>query len=204
VWKPDFVSELAPDDRCHLNGMAVAGNDIRYVTALGESNQPEGWRANKRDGGILFDVRAGQVLCRSLSMPHSPRIYADRLWVLESGRGQLQVVDPQTGVREVVAKLPGYLRGLAFYDRFAFVGLCKIREKNMFGGLPIEEELAELKCAIAIVDITSGQTVGFLEFTKGIEEIFDIQILPGVVNPHIIGFEEETVDGLYTLPPGLR
>lgn len=201
IWKPRFISSYAAEDRCHLNGMAVEGTQIRYVTALGETDTKEGWRENKAKGGVLIDVASGESVCRELSMPHSPRLHAGKLWVLESGMGELQVVDPASGVRQTVCRLPGYCRGLTFFDRFAFVGLSLMREKKTFGGLPIETMYPKLRCGIAVVDITRGVEVAFIEFTKGIEELFDVRLLPGVLNPHIIGFEEETINGLFIVPP---
>lgn len=123
AWRPRFVSHYAPEDRCHLNGLAVRDGFPRYVTALGETNTPQGWRANKRDGGILIDLDSDEIITRGLSMPHSPRWYDNRLWVLESGRGALVTVDPSTGQRTDVARLPGFLRGLDFVGPVAFVGL---------------------------------------------------------------------------------
>jgi uncharacterized protein (TIGR03032 family) len=202
VWQPRFVTDLVAEDRCHLNGMALNENGVQFVTALGETNSPEGWRDNKRDGGILLHVPTGEIVCRKLCMPHSPRIYANRLWLLDSGMGELQIVDPTNGVREPVCRLPGYLRGLTFFDRFAFVGLSKIRESNIFGGLPISEKIADLKCAVYVIDLGTGQPVGLIEFTKGIEELFDLTIIPNFTTPGIIGFEEDVVDGLYIMAPG--
>ena len=200
VWKPRFISALAAEDRCHLNGIAVHQEKIGFVSALAESDQREGWRAKKLDGGILIDVASGEIMSRGMSMPHSPRIHAGKLWILNSGIGELQSVDPKSGERTTVAKLPGFLRGLTFVGQFAFVGLCKIREKKEFGNLPIEGMFPELECAIYCVDLTSGQSVGFIKFTKGIEELFDIQVLPGVTNPHVVGLEDDTVQGLFVLP----
>ena len=204
IWKPRFVTEIVAEDRCHLNGMAVQNGNIRFLSALGETNSAGGWREKKRTGGVLIDTTSGEVMCRGLCMPHSPRIHAGRLWVLESGFGELQMVDPKSGVRETVIRLPAYLRGLEFYDRFAFIGMSQMRETNVFGGLPIEGMYPALKCGIAIVDITSGQLVGMIEFTKGIEELFEVRILPKVLVPHIIGFEADTIQGLFSLPPDVK
>jgi uncharacterized protein (TIGR03032 family) len=199
IWQPKFISNLAAEDRCHLNGMAVTENGIQFVSALGEYDKEEGWRESKKDGGILIHLPSGEIVSRKLCMPHSPRVYANRLWILDSGVGELQIVDPASGVREPVCRLPGYLRGLRFFDRFAFIGLSMIRESNTFGGLPISERIADLKCAIYVVDITTGQQVGMIEFTKGIEELFDIIVIPNFEYPGMIGFEEDTVDGVYVL-----
>jgi uncharacterized protein (TIGR03032 family) len=201
-WMPPFVSSLAAEDRCHLNGLALADGRPRYVTALGETDTPDGWRPGKAGGGCVLDVPAGTVVARGLSMPHSPRFHQGSLWLLESGRGRLLRADPVSGRTEPVAELPGYTRGLAFADRFAFVGLSRIRETSTFGGLPLAERLKDLKCGVWVVDVGSGQTVALLEFEKGVEEIFDVQLLPGLRFPALIGFQKETIDGAYVIPRG--
>lgn len=199
-WRPEFVTKLAPEDRCHLNGMALVDGRPRYVTMLARSDMAQGWRDHKTDGGSVIDVRNHEVVARDMAMPHSPRVYRDRLWVLESGRAELQYVDPETGRRITVVRLPGYVRGLAFYDRFAFVGLSKAREKRMFGGLPIEEHKTELQCGIQVVDLDAGKVVAFIQFEAGCEELFDVQVLANVRRANIIGFNKDTVNGIFVLP----
>jgi uncharacterized protein (TIGR03032 family) len=199
VWRPKFISEIAPEDRCHLSGLAVDATGIRYVTALGETNTKDGWRPGKADGGIVIDYRTNEIILRGLSMPHSPRLYAGQLWILDSGRGELLSIDA-AGQSQVRGRFQGFLRGLAFHDHFAFVGLSKIREKKTFGNLPIESMYPEFECAIYAIDLQNSNQYAFIKFNRGIEELFDIQILPGVQNPHVIGMEEPTVDGVFVLP----
>lgn len=202
IWKPKFISAIAAEDRCHLNGMATNGGQIRYVSALAESDQAEGWRDKRLDGGILIDYKSQEIVARGFCMPHSPRVYANKLWILDSGQGQLKLIEPKNGQQTVVAELPGYLRGLEFVQNYAIVGLCKIREKKTFGGLPIEKKNKQLPCALYFINLSTGQVEGFIEFKKGIEEIFDIKVLNGARNPEIVGFEEDTIKGLFILPPG--
>src|SRR5262249_27976434 len=140
-WRPPFVTELEPSDRCHLNGLGMVDGKPKYVTALGETNEMAGWRPNKAKGGILMDVDSGAILCRGLSMPRSPRWYGGRLWVYESGSGTLGVVDRNTGRYEAVAAVPGFTRGLDFVGDLAFVGLSQVRESAVFSGIPITERL---------------------------------------------------------------
>lgn len=186
-WRPPFLTALAAEDRCHLNGLAMANGAPRFVTALGESDTPQGWRANKVRGGCLIDVPSGETVARGFAMPHSPRVHGGRVWMLHSGVGQLVHVDPANGRTETVTELPGYTRGLAMHDRFAFVGLSRIRETSTFGGMPIAERRPELKCGVGVVDLTSGMLVGHLEFLTGVEEIFDVQVVPGVRCPALSG-----------------
>ena len=182
-WRPPFISGLAAEDRCHLNGLAMADGAPKYVTALAETGTPHGWRANKVHSGCLIDVASGQTVARGFAMPHSPRVHRGRVWMLHSGAGQLVLVDPASGKAETVTELPGYTRGLALYDRYAFVGLSRIRETSTFGGMPIAERRPELKCGVGVVDLGTGRLVAHLEFVTGVEEIFDVQVLPGARCP---------------------
>ncbi|MDD4268585.1 MAG: TIGR03032 family protein [Pirellulales bacterium] len=200
VWRPSFVSDLVPEDRCHLNGLAMVAGRPKYVTALGATDTPGGWRENKASGGVLIDVETGQVVVDSLSMPHSPRWHEGRLWVLNSGTGELLAVDPETGRYEVVCGLPGYVRGLCLAGPFALVGMCKIREKHIFGGLPIQQRLERLTCGVAVVDLRGGSLLGLFEFTSGCEELYDVQFLPGVRRPTILNLDKPAVYEAVTNP----
>jgi uncharacterized protein (TIGR03032 family) len=202
-WRPPFLTALAADDRCHLNGLAVADGAPKYMTALAETDTPQGWRADKVKSGCLIDVASGQTVARGFAMPHSPRVHRGRVWMLHSGPGQLVLVDPASGKADTVTELPGYTRGLALYDRFAFVGLSKIRETATFGGMPIAARRPELKCGVGVVDLGTGRLVAHLEFVTGVEEIFDVQVLPGARCPVLSG-PYPSLDGgapIWTVPP---
>jgi uncharacterized protein (TIGR03032 family) len=205
-WKPKFISELkGPEDRCHLNGItrSADGTRIQYVTCLGDSNEPQGWRANKASGGVLIDVASNEIVSRGFAMPHSPRLYNGQLYVLDSGRGTLQTVDAASGARTNIETFPGYARGMSFIGPIAFVGLSKIRETAVFGGVPIAEQRDSLRCGVAAVDLQSGRTVATLEFVEGVEEIFEVQAAPGVRCPAIRG-PHLPIDGhppIWIVPP---
>jgi uncharacterized protein (TIGR03032 family) len=205
-WQPPFITALSADDRCHLNGLAMAPGEQGklvpcYVTALGTTDTPGGWRADKPRGGCILDVASGELITRGLSMPHSPRWHDGRLWVLESGTGGVVLVDRATGRRETVARLPGFARGLAIVGPYAFVGLSKIRKTSAMDGVPIAELRDELKCGIAVLDLRSGQTVAFLEFQTAVEEIFDVQLLPALRFPEVMGFQQEAIRHTFVVPP---
>lgn len=199
-WRPRFVSALAPEDRCHLNGLAMLEGKPRWLTALGETDTPQGWRANKKDGGILIDALSNEIVARGLSMPHSPRWYQGRLWFLESGRGSLATIDPANGRVETVARLPGFTRGLDFVGPVAFVGLSQLRETNAFTDIPVTDEHAERACGVWLVDIQTGATVGFLRFSGQVQEIFAVQALQGVRFPELLDGASELIDSTYVLP----
>jgi len=201
-WRPRFVSALAPEDRCHLNGMAIADGRVKFVTCLGATDTAGGWRNNKRDGGMLLDVESGETILRGLSMPHSPRLYAGQFWILESGHGTISTADLKTGKTEVVAKLPGFTRGFDFFGQFAFVGLSQVRESAVFSGIPLVEELSENErtCGVYVVNIRTGNVVAFLRFEGIVQEIFAVTVLPGITFPDLINEPGETLDSSFVLP----
>jgi uncharacterized protein (TIGR03032 family) len=177
-WRPSVISQLAPQDRCHLNGLAMRDGSPAFVTAMALTDEPAGWRKVPKDGGVVLDVTSAEVVTTGLTMPHSPRWHDGNLYVLNSGFGRLERVDVDTGRREVVAAVPGFARGLAFHRDLAFVGLSKIRETATFGGTPLDDYWDELKCGVGVIDIKSGNTVATLQFDNGVEEIFDVQTVP--------------------------
>lgn len=186
-WQPAFVSELAPDDRCHLNGVALIDGKPKYATVLGQTNTSGGWRPNKATDGCVLEIPTSKVVVTGLSMPHSPRVQLDHLLVLNSGMGQVTRVSLTSGQKESMLELPGYPRGLAIAGQLAFIGLSKVRETATFGSLPICERFDDLKCGVAIMDLQTGKQVGLFEFQSGVDEIFDVQLLPGIRNPFFSG-----------------
>ena len=201
-WRPPFVSTLAPEDRCHLNGLAMADGKPRYVTALAETDTPRGWRPVKATGGCLIDVRSGETLARGFAMPHSPRVHGGQVWLLNAGVGRLVVVDLAAGRWQDVTELPGYARGMAMLGPYAFIGLSKIRETSTFGGVPIAERRDELKCGVGVIDLRTGRLAAHLEFVTGVDEIFDVVALPGSLDPLLSGPHPELDGGhpIWTVP----
>jgi uncharacterized protein (TIGR03032 family) len=199
-WRPPFITALAPEDRCHLNGLGLVDGRARYVTALGDTDAAGGWRANKKNGGILLEVPSGEVLLRGLSMPHSPRWYKGNLWLLESGTGTLGTVDVPAGRYEPIAAVPGFTRGLDFHAGLAFLGLSQVRESAVFSGLPLTERLSERTCGVWVVDLATGRTVAFLRFEDAVQEIFAVQVLPRARFPDLINDDPKILSDSFILP----
>ncbi len=199
-WRPPFVKTVADGDRCHLNGICLVDDEVAYVSALGTTDAPGGWRTHKASGGVVIDVPSGEFVCAGLSMPHSPRMHGGQMYVLESGRGSLDTVDLATGATERLIELPGFTRGLAFAGRYAFIGLSQIRESSTFGDLPITQRLQERVCGIWIVDLHSCRAVGFLRFDGIVQEIFDVQLMHHVRFPEIAEFSSEAATSSFQLP----
>ncbi len=200
-WRPPFISALAPEDRCHLNGLCMADGRPAFVSALGTTDTPGGWRADKKGGGVLMEVASGEVVTRGLSMPHSPRWYGGRLWVLESGSGGFGCIDPDTGKYEAIAELPGFTRGLDFCGPLAFIGLSQVRESATFSGIAIAERpLEERNCGVWVVNIHTGQTIAFVKFEDAVQEIFALQVLPGVQHPDVINDQPRLIADSFVVP----
>ena len=191
VWQPEFITRLANEDRCHLNGLAAGpGGEPRFVTAVSRSDIVNGWRERRADGGVIIDVGDQRIVTQGLSMPHSPRLYEGALYVLDSGRGFLAQVDIDSGERRDIAFCPGFLRGLAIHNGHALVTVSKPREGS-FAGLLIDDELksrdAEAWCGVLVIDLATGDIVEWLRFNSFIDELFDIVAMPGVACPMALG-----------------
>jgi uncharacterized protein (TIGR03032 family) len=199
-WQPSFIHQLQAGDACHLNGLAMVDQQPRYVTVFGRTTEPREWQAQRLKGGCLLDIASSEVVASGFCMPHSPRWYQGHLWLLNSGQGQLVRVSPDSGQTAVVAELPGFTRGLALYDRYAFIGLSQIREKRFFGGLPLEDRHQDLQCGVWVVDLVTGKTAGLIRFEAGVTELFDVQILPNSLSPNVLGFQKEELNQVFVLP----
>ena len=207
LWKPPFISQYINEDRCHLNGLAMVAGEAKYVTAVSQSDVVDGWRDRRKNGGIVIDIPSNDIIVTGLSMPHSPRWYQDKLWLLNSGKGELGYVDLDTGKFNPITFCPGYLRGLAFWQNWAIVGLSKPRGNDQtFGGLELDELLtkkdAEPRCGIMVIDINTGTIVHWLRFEGIVTELYDVQIIPEAQKPMALGFQTEEIAQLITLDLG--
>ena len=207
VWRPPFVTRLAPGDRCHLNGLAMDPQTGRpaFVTAAGESDEPRGWSPGRVGGGVVMDVAADAVVCRGLTMPHSPRLHQGLLYVLNAGTGELGVVDPAAGRFEAVGFVPGFARGLALHGGHAFIGISLPRSSEDFTGLPIEDRLRaegrEAECAVLVMELATGRLVHWLRLGGIVRELYDIALLPGVGSPMLVGMAQGQINRLITAGP---
>jgi uncharacterized protein (TIGR03032 family) len=197
LWRPPFLSKLAAEDRCHLNGLALADGRPRYATAVSTSDVVDGWRDRRQSGGVVLEMPEGRVIASGLSMPHSPRLYRDRLWLHNSGTGHFGSIDHSGGRFEPLTFCPGYLRGLAFVGDYAVVGLSRPRDDKTFGGLALEEELAkraaDARCGLLIIDLRSGNVAHWLRVEGLVRELYDVATLPQVSRPMALGFKTDEI-----------
>ncbi len=210
IWQPQFISKLAAEDRCHLNGLALdtGSGQPKYVTTVSRSDVTDGWRDRRHDGGCVIDVSTGEVVCSNLSMPHSPRLYRNQLWLLNSGTGFFGKVDLDRGKFEPITFCPGYLRGMALVGDFAVVGLSRPRENKTFSGLKLDGNLqskdAQARCGLYVIDLRSGDIVHRLDIEGIVSELYDVVILPGVVRPMALGFKTDEIRRTLSLGDSTR
>ena len=197
LWRPSFISKLAAEDRCHLNGLAMKDGRMAYVTAVGRCDVVDGWRDHRADGGIVIDVNTDEIVASGLSMPHSPRWHQGKLWLLNSGTGEFGHIDLESGRFVPVTFCSGYMRGLYFHGDFALVGLSKPRHNKTFSGLALDQNLksrnAEARCGVQVIDLRTGDIVHWLRFEGVVDELYDVIPLPGVHSPMALGFKTDEI-----------
>ncbi len=205
LWKPTFISKLAPEDRCHLNGMAGIDGSPAYVTAVSQSDVADGWRDYRKDGGIVIDVRTDKIIAKNLSMPHSPRWYRGKLWVLEAGSGFLGYINIQNGMFQRMTFCPGFVRGLTFIGDYALVGISAVRKNKTFRGLELEENLksrhTDARCGIQVINILTGDTEHWIRIEGIVDELYDVVSLPNIIRPLIIGTKKDDIHKMISMEP---
>jgi uncharacterized protein (TIGR03032 family) len=208
VWKPSFISALSQEDRCHLNGMGAKDGQLAYATACAETDASYAWKPQKSGGGLLIDVQTNQIITRGLSMPHSPRWHDGKVWLLNSGDGQLGYVEPANGQFVPVADCPGFARGLHIVGEHAIVGLSKLRDNTFSSGMRIKAKLESAhvpqRCGLLVINLKTGQTEHWLSIEGGITELYDVAFLPGIQRPYTPGFgKPELHRHLFNVPSDL-
>jgi len=184
-WKPKFITDLVSEDRCHLNGLAMKSGKPMYVTALGSGNAFQSWRKNITESGILMNVPDNEIIMQGLPIPHTPRIWDNKLYLLLSAAEQLVCVDMQSGTFDTVAHIPGFVRGMAKQGDYVFVATSRLRKNSStFKQLDIANKA--LEAGITVLHLPTGAIVGKLTFQMTVDEIYDIQVLPGITRPNIV------------------
>lgn len=196
LWKPPFISRLAAEDRCHLNGLAMDGTRPAFVTAVSTTDVTDGWRDHRTSGGVLMDVDSNEIVLEGLSMPHSPRLVDGSLYLADSGTGRFGRADLKRGTFEEIAFCPGFIRGVTVYKHFAIVGLSKPRNKT-FNDLPLQDALTEHKveprCGLLVIDLRTGDIVHWLRLEGIVSELYDVVALPGVRRPMALGLVSDEI-----------
>jgi uncharacterized protein (TIGR03032 family) len=189
IWKPPFISKLASEDRCHLNGMALQNGRPKYVTAFNTGDTRQSWRPEVTTAGIMMDVDSNEFVARELPMPHSPRLFDGQMYLLFSATGELVKLDLSTGKYDVVTKMTGFVRGLARYGDYAFVGLSRLRKNSStFSKLKIAD--VANRSGIVVIHLPTGAKVGEIIYKASVEEIYDVQILPNMIRPGILNTQK--------------
>jgi uncharacterized protein (TIGR03032 family) len=208
IWKPSFISELAREDRCHMNGLGMVDGKAKYVTAVSQTDVASGWHGRPLPKGVIIDVQADRVVTDQLSMPHSPREAPDgRLYAVDSGRGFLVEVDKETGDLRDVAFCPGFLRGLALINGFALVTVSKPRY-GKFDEMPIADELTKRNmdpiCGVMVIDLAKGEIAEWLRLEGDVQELFTVDVMPGIKCPMVVGPTTEEFAETITFNPEIQ
>jgi uncharacterized protein (TIGR03032 family) len=190
IWKPDFITQICPEDRCHLNGMVVENGQPVFATAFSQTNIRKGWKADITNTGVLFDIVQNKILFDNLPMPHSPKMYKNELYLLLSATGELIKINPKTATYEVVFQTFSFVRGLAFYGDYAFIGSSRFRKtSSTFAklSLPLHND----QCGFIVVHLPTRQKVAELRYQNSVNELYEVAVLPNCIKPCIVNKEQQ-------------
>ncbi len=184
-WMPPFIKTFESIDACHLNGMCMVNDKPKYVTMFGTTTTAKGWRPGVETNGLMMDIDTNEIVIQSLPMPHSPRWFDGNLYCLLSATGQLIKADVHSGRYDVVCQLKGFVRGMAKYGDYVFIGLSKLRQNaSTFRDLAISKDA--MYCGVEIIHLPTGANVGNIRYLQSVEEIYDVQILSNSLRPGVL------------------
>jgi uncharacterized protein (TIGR03032 family) len=171
LWTVPGVTAGSDDARSWINGVATVDGQPRYVTVLGISDEPQGWRDEARASrGVLIDTTTNEVVLGGLMFPHSPNLIDGVVWFAESGHSRLCRWAPGDATATVVATMPGWTRGITKLGEYLLVGISQ-------GRLTAFPELTNDPLAqpgVAVVDRATGEMVDFVSLD--VREIFDVKV----------------------------
>lgn len=196
-WKPPFISELVPEDRCHLNGMAMFNGRPRFVTTFNQLDKIDSWNQKSKASGTLIDVDTDEILLDKLVMPHSPRIYNNKVYLCDSGVGKLLCYDLETRTVNEIMHFQGFPRGMNFYGPLLFVGLSKVRDSDEKEPIPLARMYEETYSGIRVINLEDNSEIASLTFEGDLEQIYDIAIIPHAVNPEILNIDDSLIRHAY-------
>jgi len=203
VWWPRCVevNGRAVTDRNYIQLNSIAAGESLETscfsaTADRMSTRRPGHRnfpVDKR--GVIFAGKTGEPVLRGLTRPHTARFHGGRLWVDNSGYGEVGFAEGQQFV--ALAKLPGWTRGLAFHRDVVFVGTSKVipRFYRYAPGL----DLAGSCCGVCAVDVRSGRTLGAIVWPDG-NQIFAVEAVSDKARarfPYRVGHKREDPRSLF-------
>ena len=205
IWHPPFISDLRPDDRCHLTGLAMDEGSPRFVTLAAQTDEPAGWRNAVKGSGCVMDVRTNDVVAADLTLPSSPRLLGGQLWLHEAGSGYFGTIDLQSGKFQPIAFCPGFPRGLSFIGNYAIAAASRVWEGQAFGGLPLADNLKTYRVternAILIIDLSTGELAHWMRVDGGASEIYDLVAVAGVRRPAAIDLKSSDMRRVLSVAP---
>ena len=171
-----------------------------FVTVMARTDEPGGWRKGRNDSGAVLDVASGEAVTTGLAMPHSPRWHDGNLFVLNSGMGRLERVDLATGHREADRGRPGLRAWTGAPSRSRLRGPVQDpRDSHLRRrtdrGLPRPAQVWRRSRSSSVPATRSRR----LQFANGVEEIFDVQTVPGARCPTFGGSPGDE-DEVWLLP----
>lgn len=147
IWRPAVANTT-------VTGLCLDNGALAYITQMSEG------------GGQVIDVASERPVADQLNRPRAPRLYRNKLWLLESGTGWFGWVDPAGRRFERRVQLPGTPRGLRFLGDHALIAAGP---------------------GVHWFNLNTGRIDHTLGFAASIAEIIDVALIPGETVPRLAG-----------------
>ena len=181
VWWPRCIEKVGAkafqQNYLQLNSIA-AGSSLSRSYVLASTDVPSRLRpgnpafpVDRR--GVVFSGATRDVMIRGLTRPHSARLHQGRVWLDNSGYGEVGF--GQDGHFQPAARLAGWTRGLTFHGDIAFVGISRVipRFRGYAPGLDVDKS----HCGIVALHAKTGTVLGSILWPYG-NQIFGLDWAP--------------------------
>jgi uncharacterized protein (TIGR03032 family) len=184
VWWPRCIERnghpVLDRNYIQLNSIAAGptlAESFFTASSTAMSSRRPGHRNYPVDGrGVIFSGATRDVCVRGLTRP---RLHQGRIWVDNSGYGELVTADPSESRYDVITRLPGWTRGLSFTEDVAFVGTSRVipRFQHYAPGLTQGKNV----CGVHAVSLESGRILGSCVWPTG-DQIFAVDWIPNTMS----------------------
>jgi uncharacterized protein (TIGR03032 family) len=175
-WTPASIGKRTERNHIQLNSIA-AGKTLKDSFFSASAAKPIKQKPGEIDfpvdkKGVIFSGATGEVICTGLTRPHSAKMINRKLWVNNSGYGEVGFV--QNSIFAPVSKQDGWTRGLCAIKGIAFVGISRILPRFAHYAPGVDANKAY--CGLVAIDLKTGKTCGKLEWPCG-NQVFGIDYL---------------------------
>ena len=209
IWKPPFISKIVKEDRCHLNGLAMAGRraalrhrgeQVRHHRRLARPARRRRHRHRRGDGRDRDRRAVDAAFAAALSRQAVGAQLRHRRARLDRARRLGRRLPSST----CSPSAPASCAGSPFTASMPS-SACPSPATSASKGWRSTRKLAaadsEPWCGVQVIDLDTGACAHWFRIDGPVAELYDVGVVPGAVRPMSLGFASSEILELITHDP---